>query len=60
MWQDIVRIDVAIKKKQFHENPTILEACKRAKEGTGRLHFLGLVRLPTSLSSKTLTRAMTL
>ncbi|KAG2024142.1 phosphoglycerate mutase, variant 2 [Coprinopsis cinerea AmutBmut pab1-1] len=43
VWQDIVRIDVAIKKKQFHKNPTVLEACKRAKEGTGRLHFLGLI-----------------
>ncbi|TFK19662.1 hypothetical protein FA15DRAFT_674217 [Coprinopsis marcescibilis] len=43
IWQDIVHIDVAIKKKQFHQNPTILEACKRAKEGNGRLHFLGLI-----------------
>lgn len=43
VWQDIVRIDVSIKKKQFHKNPVILEACKRAKEGNGRLHLLGLV-----------------
>jgi len=43
VWQDIVRIDVSIKKKQFHKNPVILECCKRAKEGNGRLHFLGLV-----------------
>ncbi|KAH6907886.1 phosphoglycerate mutase [Coprinopsis sp. MPI-PUGE-AT-0042] len=43
VWQDIVRIDVSIKKKAFHKNPTILEACKRAKEGSGRLHLLGLI-----------------
>ncbi|CAL1693828.1 unnamed protein product [Somion occarium] len=43
VWQDIVRIDVSIKKRVFHKNETILESCKRAKEGTGRLHFLGLV-----------------
>ncbi|KAH6911298.1 phosphoglycerate mutase [Coprinopsis sp. MPI-PUGE-AT-0042] len=43
VWQDIVRIDVSIKKKTFHKNPTILEACKRAKEGSGRLHLLGLI-----------------
>ncbi|KAH6907883.1 phosphoglycerate mutase [Coprinopsis sp. MPI-PUGE-AT-0042] len=43
VWQDIVRIDVSIKKKTFHKNPTILEACKRAKEGSGRLHLPGLI-----------------
>jgi len=45
VWQDIVRIDVAIKKKEFHKNPTIVESFKRAKDGNGRLHLLGLVRL---------------
>lgn len=43
VWQDIVRIDVAIKKRQFHKNPALLASCKRAKEGNGRLHALGLV-----------------
>jgi 2,3-bisphosphoglycerate-independent phosphoglycerate mutase len=43
VWQDIVRIDVTIKKKQFHKNPVIVESCKHAKEGTGRLHLLGLI-----------------
>lgn len=43
VWQDIVRIDVSIKKKEFHKNPQILESMKRAKEGNGRLHLLGLV-----------------
>ncbi|KIK55304.1 hypothetical protein GYMLUDRAFT_47871 [Collybiopsis luxurians FD-317 M1] len=43
VWQDIVRIDVSIKKKEFHKNPTILESMKRAKEGNGRLHLMGLI-----------------
>ncbi|KAJ3775333.1 BPG-independent [Lentinula raphanica] len=43
VWQDIVRIDVSIKKKEFHQNSTILESMKRAKEGNGRLHLLGLI-----------------
>ncbi|OBZ68548.1 2,3-bisphosphoglycerate-independent phosphoglycerate mutase [Grifola frondosa] len=43
VWQDIVRIDVSIKKRQFHKNKHIVESCKRAKEGNGRLHLLGLV-----------------
>ncbi|KAJ3739659.1 BPG-independent [Lentinula detonsa] len=43
VWQDIVRIDVSIKKKEFHTNPTILRSFKRAKDGNGRLHFLGLI-----------------
>jgi 2,3-bisphosphoglycerate-independent phosphoglycerate mutase len=42
-WQDIVRIDMSIAKRQFHKNSTILESTKRAKEGNGRLHLLGLV-----------------
>jgi hypothetical protein len=48
VWQDIVRIDVAIKKRQFHKNDVILESFKRAKDTNGRLHLLGLVRNPTS------------
>ncbi|KAH9029144.1 phosphoglycerate mutase [Lactarius pseudohatsudake] len=43
VWQDIVRIDVAIKKRQFHKNAAILASFKRAKETNGRLHLLGLV-----------------
>ncbi|KAF4610634.1 hypothetical protein D9613_007333 [Agrocybe pediades] len=43
VWQDIVRIDVSIKKKQFHKNEAILASCKRAKDGNGRLHLIGLV-----------------
>lgn len=43
VWQDIVRIDVAIKKRLFHKSDKILESFKHAKEGNGRLHLLGLV-----------------
>ena len=43
VWQDIVRIDQAIKKRDFHKNERIIDACNRAKEGNGRLHLLGLV-----------------
>lgn len=50
VWQDIVRIDVAIKKKEFHKNPKILESFKRAKDGNGRLHLLGLVWLNRNIS----------
>lgn len=43
VWQDIVRIDVSIKKRTFHKNPNILESFNRAKNGNGRLHLMGLV-----------------
>jgi 2,3-bisphosphoglycerate-independent phosphoglycerate mutase len=43
VWQDIVRIDQSIKKRQFHQSPKIVETMQRAKEGNGRLHLLGLV-----------------
>ncbi|KAF8194001.1 metalloenzyme [Mycena galopus ATCC 62051] len=43
VWQDIVRIDVAIKKREFHKNKNILESFQRAKDGNGRLHLIGLV-----------------
>jgi 2,3-bisphosphoglycerate-independent phosphoglycerate mutase len=43
VWQDIVRIDMSIKKRQFHKNPTIVESLSHAKNTTGRLHLIGLV-----------------
>ena len=52
VWQDIVRIDVAIKKRRFHKNETILESFKHAKETNGRLHLVGLVRT-ASITSRT-------
>lgn len=43
VWQDIVRIDVAIKKRQFHKNEAILASFKHARDANGRLHLLGLI-----------------
>nr|GAT51464.1 predicted protein [Mycena chlorophos] len=43
VWQDIVRIDVAIKKREFHKNEKIVESFKHAKDGNGRLHLIGLI-----------------
>ncbi|KAF8183209.1 BPG-independent [Mycena galopus ATCC 62051] len=43
VWQDIVKIDVSIKKRAFHKNESILASFKHAKDGNGRLHLLGLV-----------------
>lgn len=45
VWQDIVRIDQSIKKRTFHKSENIVASCQRAKDGNGRLHLLGLVRV---------------
>lgn len=53
VWQDIVRIDQSIKKREFHKSANILKSCKHAKEGNGRLHLLGLVcYLPSQLAHR--------
>ena len=43
--QDIVRINKAVKEGTMIENKNLVDACKRAKDGNGRLHLLGLVSL---------------
>lgn len=43
VYQDIVRINMAIENKTLLENDVFVKACERAREGTGRIHFLGLV-----------------
>eukprot|EP01089_Gocevia_fonbrunei_P021117 TRINITY_DN8069_c0_g1_i1.p1 TRINITY_DN8069_c0_g1~~TRINITY_DN8069_c0_g1_i1.p1 ORF type:complete len:534 (-),score=148.06 TRINITY_DN8069_c0_g1_i1:86-1531(-) len=43
VWQDIVRIDKSILDGKFASNETLVKAFRAAKEGTGRIHFLGLV-----------------
>jgi len=43
VWQDIVRIDQTIKNDKLLEQPNIVKSFKEAKEGSGRLHFMGLV-----------------
>ncbi|OMJ18831.1 2,3-bisphosphoglycerate-independent phosphoglycerate mutase [Smittium culicis] len=43
VFQDIVRIDLALKKNQFGSLPNIKKAFEQAKDKSGRLHFCGLV-----------------
>ncbi|KAJ3045870.1 2,3-bisphosphoglycerate-independent phosphoglycerate mutase [Rhizophlyctis rosea] len=43
VYQDIVRIELAIKEKKFAQQPNLVKAFERAKSGNGRLHLLGLV-----------------
>ena len=43
VYQDIVRIELSIKNNSILKNENLLKAFKRAKEGNGRMHFLGLV-----------------
>jgi 2,3-bisphosphoglycerate-independent phosphoglycerate mutase len=41
--QDLPRIDAAIAAGSFFQRPALLEACRRAREGSGRLSVVGLV-----------------
>lgn len=41
--QDLTRIDIAIEDGQFDENEALMNACRQARSGTGRLHVIGLV-----------------
>ncbi|KAI1007558.1 2,3-bisphosphoglycerate-independent phosphoglycerate mutase [Podosphaera aphanis] len=43
VWQDVVRIDQTIKKGELNQNSVIMKCFKDAKEGTGRLHLVGLI-----------------
>lgn len=43
VWQDVVRIDQTIKKGELKDVENIQTSFQRAKNGSGRLHFLGLV-----------------
>ncbi|XP_071947559.1 2,3-bisphosphoglycerate-independent phosphoglycerate mutase-like isoform X2 [Antedon mediterranea] len=43
IYQDIVKIDLAIKNGEFGQQKAFVDACTRAIQGNGRLHFLGLV-----------------
>lgn len=45
VWQDIVRIDQTIKNNKLLDQPNIVKSFEHAKNGNGRLHFLGLVGL---------------
>ncbi|KAK0725425.1 BPG-independent [Lasiosphaeris hirsuta] len=43
VWQDVVRIDLAIKKGEFAQNDVIKRTLEHAKNGNGRLHLCGLI-----------------
>lgn len=43
VWQDVVRIDQALKNGEFKKIESIQKSFQRAKNGNGRLHLLGLI-----------------
>ncbi|KAI8056166.1 metalloenzyme [Syncephalis plumigaleata] len=43
VYQDIVRIDLALRNREFVKIDNIKRSFERAKSGNGRLHFLGLI-----------------
>ncbi|KRX76704.1 2,3-bisphosphoglycerate-independent phosphoglycerate mutase [Trichinella sp. T6] len=43
VYQDIVRINMAVTSGKIKENATLVNACKNASNKNGRLHLLGLV-----------------
>jgi 2,3-bisphosphoglycerate-independent phosphoglycerate mutase len=43
VWQDVVRIDQTIKKGELNQNDVIKKCFTAAKNGTGRLHLVGLI-----------------
>ncbi|KAK9458685.1 metalloenzyme [Lipomyces oligophaga] len=44
VWQDVVRIDMAVKEHKFGVTPNIVKTFESAKKNSGgRLHFLGLL-----------------
>ena len=42
VYQDLVRINLAVEDGSFFQNPVLQEAMKRAKSGSGTVHFMGL------------------
>ena len=43
VYQDLVKINLAIKDGSFHKHPVILEAINYAKKNKKKLHLMGLV-----------------
>lgn len=43
VWQDVSKINKAIKDGSFFKNPALLKACRRAKNSNTNLHLIGLV-----------------
>jgi 2,3-bisphosphoglycerate-independent phosphoglycerate mutase len=42
VYQDLVRLNRAVEDGSFFQNPVLQEAMKRAKAGSGAVHFMGL------------------
>jgi 2,3-bisphosphoglycerate-independent phosphoglycerate mutase len=42
VYQDLVRLNRAVEDGSFFQNPVLQEAMKRAKAGSGTVHFMGL------------------
>jgi 2,3-bisphosphoglycerate-independent phosphoglycerate mutase len=55
VWQDVVRIDQTIKKGELNKNEVIMKTYEDAKNGTGRLHLVGLVSDGGVVSSSSAT-----
>ncbi len=43
VWQDVVRIDMTIKKNELNKIENLTKSFQHAKDGNGRLHLLGLI-----------------
>jgi 2,3-bisphosphoglycerate-independent phosphoglycerate mutase len=43
VYQELTRINKSIKDGEFFQNTVLLDAMKKAKEGSKKLHFMGLV-----------------
>ena len=43
VYQDLMRINQAIERREFFENPALIDAFARAREQHGNVHLLGLV-----------------
>lgn len=43
VWQDSVRIEQTIKKGEMNKVENVVKCFQQAKDGNGRLHFLGLI-----------------
>ncbi len=43
VYQDLTRIDHAIRSEEFHRNPVLIECMQKAKASSGRLHLMGLL-----------------
>lgn len=43
VFQELTRINIAIREKTFFSNPTLIQAFEEAKQRNSKLHFMGLV-----------------